>query len=92
MSDSNGPYRAVSIESNGLDCCDVARDQSGTRYLCNEAPMLPLADCTNSQQCRCKYQHWNDRRQEDRRSPVFSMASQYFDGADRRTDNDRRSD
>jgi hypothetical protein len=91
MSESTGPYRAVSIEPDELDCCDVAREQSGTRYLCNEAPMLPLPDCSNSQQCRCKYQHWNDRRQEDRRALMSSMASQYYSGDERRTSNDRRS-
>jgi len=29
--------------------------------------MLPLSDCTNPAGCRCKYQHYDDRRTEARR-------------------------
>lgn len=85
------PYRAVSVEPDVLAGCEAAREQSGARYLCSEAPMLPLADCTTREQCRCRYRHWNDRRQDDRRSLKSGIASQYFNGEERRTAKDRRS-
>jgi hypothetical protein len=74
-----------------LECCAAVREQSQTRYLCNKAPMLPLPDCSNASQCRCKYRHWQDRRQEDRRALKWGIASLYFNGADRRSDAERRS-
>jgi hypothetical protein len=81
----------VSVEPDRLECCTAVREQSQTRYLCNEAPMLPLPDCSNPGQCRCKYRHWQDRRQEDRRALKSGIANQYFNGADRRADAERRS-
>jgi hypothetical protein len=61
------PYHAVSIEP-GVRSCAAAREAQGERYLSSAAPMLPLDECTQSETCRCRYVHHQDRRsQRDRR-------------------------
>lgn len=92
MSRPGGTHRAVSIEPEQAACCDAVRELLGTRYLCHDAPMLPLTNCLRRDQCRCKYKHWSDRRQEDRRELKSGIASQYFNGEERRANADRRSD
>lgn len=62
-------YAAVKIE----DCdfsCSAAFDLSSKIYLASEAPSLPLNDCDRTERCRCRYVHFNDRRQntDDRRN------------------------
>jgi hypothetical protein len=52
--------------------------------------MLPLPDCSRPDLCKCKYQHWDDRRQDDRRAYASGIASQYFDGEEKRASNGRR--
>jgi hypothetical protein len=53
------PYPAVSIRcANG---CGAAQQLKGKRFLGNEAPPLPLADC-DAQHCQCRYHHHVDRR------------------------------
>jgi hypothetical protein len=59
------PFHAVSI-AEGPDACDAAKARAGMRYLSREAPRLPLAGCTNPD-CRCRYQHHDDRRTYARR-------------------------
>ncbi|MCK7579713.1 MAG: hypothetical protein MZV65_31140 [Chromatiales bacterium] len=36
------------------------------RFVSSEAPRLPLAGCTE-QACRCRYVHYEERRERDRR-------------------------
>lgn len=59
------PYHAVSI-TPCLMACDEVRKYLGKRYLSREAPKVPVAGCTN-RQCRCRYQHHDDRRSDERR-------------------------
>lgn len=58
------PFRAVGVVP-GKNCCQAS--QQGTRYLCEEAPRLPLSACTNPSGCRCTYRHFEDRRKGPRR-------------------------
>jgi hypothetical protein len=81
------PYRAVSILSG--DCaCDAVRELGTERFLTADAPLLPLADC-NQSQCACKYRHFKDRRAHlgDRRRSL-SVNSGFFA---KPGDSDRRS-
>ena len=78
------PYQAVSI-AHGLVNCQAVRDIQGKRFLASEAPMLPLEDCTESNDCMCKYQKWDDRRQEDRRMSDSGIGGQYFHGEEKRS-------
>jgi hypothetical protein len=62
-------YQAISINpcSHACTAVHILKD---LRYLCNEAPRLPINMCTNIEKCTCKYTHHEDRRieeQEDRR-------------------------
>jgi len=79
------PYQAVSIEANVMGCCDAARDVSGKRFLAADAPMLPLDDCDRIGACMCKYEKWQDRRQDDRRMVDLGIGSQYYHGSEKRT-------
>lgn len=53
-------YPAVSIHATPT-CCGPAKLLNGRRFLGEEAPSLPLPNCTNAK-CRCIYVHHSDRR------------------------------
>ena len=57
---ASNPYHAVSIEPREKGCQAVELIQS-QRFLSDDAPGLPLPDCSASD-CRCKYIHFADRR------------------------------
>ena len=84
-------FRAVSIRSGDGTACAAFTEIKDQRFLCNQAPMLPLPDCTNPSACKCIYQHLDDRRQEDRRAEVTGIGDQYFASEDRRETNRRSS-
>ena len=54
------PCRAVSIEPAHISCVAV-RLAGSQRFLSEEAPALPLAECTEAE-CECRYVHHSDRR------------------------------
>ena len=82
---TNKPFAAVSIQPSTLGSCEAAREIGGVRYLSQEAPPLPLQDCSHPERCRCKYKHWDDRRQDDdRRSPIPGIAADLHAADDRR--------
>ena len=60
-------FHGVSILSDEQSACEAASNLENVRFLADDAPMLPLADCSNPAGCRCKYQHYDDRRTEARR-------------------------
>src|SRR5260370_41822090 len=62
------PWHAVSIVSSAA-CCATAMGLLGTRFLSKEAPRLPLKGCLMGSDCRCSYQHHQDRRDLLRRAP-----------------------
>lgn len=67
------PYHAVSVQP-GPKACQEARMQRDRRYLSREAPRLPLPGC-DAAECRCAYQHHEDRRQQSRRASDVGVAS-----------------
>jgi hypothetical protein len=62
------PWHAVSIVSSAA-CCATAMGLLGIRFLSKEAPWLPLKGCVMGSDCRCWYQHHEDRRVLSRRAP-----------------------
>jgi len=84
------PYQAVSIQPS-LCACLPAQLLRDKRFLCREAPVFPLPDCTQASDCECKYKRWEDRRQDDRRAPFATTGDQYFANGNRRQRSDRRS-
>ena len=86
-------YHGVSCHPP-LQSCDAAVKIADTRFLVAEAPQFPLSDCT-ARQCRCKYQHHEDRRSEDadRRIP-YGLRNDLFGAMqqqERRTVRGRRT-
>lgn len=82
-------FHGVSIHPDEFSACDAARALEGVRFLADDAPMLPLSDCSNPAGCRCKYQHFDDRRTEPRREsdvglPVKDHPNDARDGVGRR--------
>ena len=74
----------------GLNACESVKLLNDRRLLSDEAPLIPLPDC-NIQQCTCRYAHFDDRRQHDRRNPYGQWTSipPALTG-ERRSRNDRR--
>ena len=60
------PYHAVAIRC-GKTSCQAAQDNQRERYLSAEAPLLPFDQCDRPEQCECRYQHFDDRRDGPRR-------------------------
>jgi len=88
---------ARSSRYHGVSChpprqsCDAAVRIAGARYLVAEAPQLPLPDCT-ARQCRCKYEHYEDRRREDadRRIP-YGLKNDLFGAMNQQERRTRRA-
>lgn len=84
------PYHCVAIKPRS-DACEAVRRLEGKRFLADEAPHIPLVGCTVAA-CRCMYMHYEDRRDEERRSPYHANAG-VWNGTglvDRRVKLDRR--
>ena len=64
-------YHAVSIVTR-RDGCDAVEALQGRRYLADDAPNLPLAEC-NVDRCTCDYVHYDDRRDDEERRDEFSF-------------------
>lgn len=67
ITNTGSRFRGVQLNPNADSCCDAVRESMGKRFLSNEVPMLPLADC-DSADCRCTYQLYDDRRTDIRRA------------------------
>jgi hypothetical protein len=81
----SNPYHAVAVKYP-KDACAAVRQVEAKRFLTNEAPPLPLPNCT-VKNCGCRFIHFNDRRDEDRRERVNIG---HYDGVQRRSRQDRR--
>src|SRR5512144_1085089 len=60
-------WHAVSV-IGGLAPCPAAIAIRQKRMLSDEAPRLPLPECTSPGRCQCRYQHHTDRRVTLRRA------------------------
>jgi hypothetical protein len=59
-------WHAVAIKPKG-QCCEAVHACRTARFLSNDAPRLPLAECNTSDTCSCVYKHHADRRAHPRR-------------------------
>jgi hypothetical protein len=57
---------AVSIVV-GSPCCEAARSLRGTPLLVPHGVALQILGCTMSEQCKCRYRKYTDRRADDDR-------------------------
>jgi hypothetical protein len=85
-----GRYQAVSIRHSSR-CCRAVTALEDKRFLSIEAPNLPLADCSNPEQCSCRYQHHTDRREDARRDTDIGLPDRFFHGPNRRERPGRRA-
>jgi hypothetical protein len=87
-------YRSAEIVFE--ECaCDAVMTISGTRFLVNDVPRIPVSDCTLPN-CKCSYVRYNDRRSwtEERRA-LFSLRTKVYAASsdeERRKKSDRRVD
>lgn len=84
------PYRCVAITPED-NACPRVRDLEGKRFLARAAPPLPLDNCSGSA-CRCRYAHFTDRRDDERRRVNALRRALTPDSpkADQRSGRDRR--
>jgi hypothetical protein len=76
------PFHSVSIRPRGA-ACEIVRRIAGERFLAADAPLLPLPGCTR-RDCRCVYEHFDDRRLIDRRALEVPGMPVAHHGAERR--------
>lgn len=81
-------YQAVSIVSGGK-CCAAVKALTGKRFLAGNAPSLPLPACSLSDQCKCSFQKYEDRREDNSRRLPGEM-SRWYGGAEKRRSRGRR--
>lgn len=67
-------FSAVSIAHDLDNCCAAVQSLGNVRYLNKEAPLVPLRNCSQKDQCACRYVHHNDRRTGQRRNTYTSIA------------------
>ena len=63
----NKLFHGVAVRARDENCCSAVKELGGQRFLSEEAPLLPLAECSNPQGCRCVYEHFDERRDNLRR-------------------------
>lgn len=70
-------YRGVQVIVDKQNCCQAALAIADKRFLVEQIPKLPLADCDQAQ-CGCGYDRFDDRRNDARRASDlgYDMASQ----------------
>ena len=76
-------YRAVSVYSRSA-CCAASKRLKNEKFLAAYAPILPLGGCSQPNQCRCRYRHYEDRRQEMRRDSDHGLPGRVWVEHDRR--------
>ena len=81
------PFQAIAIY-RGVKACAMAQKFSEHRFLARDAPSIPLAGCTMSESCECRYLKYKDRRSGERR--LVDFAARFYSGKERRTRNGRR--
>ena len=85
-------FAAVTIVARG-PCCREVSSLRGTKLLAHQAPALPVCDCTMPAECRCRFQKYSDRREEDtdRRFHYGNDRTAWYAGAQRRKSDGRRA-
>ena len=78
-----GEYSAVTIDFGKSDACPAVMKIFGQRFLCEDAPTLPLVDCTR-ESCACTYRHYDDRRTGLRRDEEKGVVQGRYEGIEKR--------
>jgi hypothetical protein len=83
------PWHAVSV-CGGVNRCNAVAALEKQRFLAREAPLTPLRDCSNAADCRCTFQHFDDRRSGPRRATDEGLPERPLDRQERRRAPGRR--
>jgi len=78
-------FRAVSITFDQAEACAAVRELALRRFLCSEAPMLPLPECAAAA-CECRFERHDDRRLGPRRADETGVFQPIYDGENQRTE------
>ncbi len=78
-----GKFHAVTVRQTAA-ACGAAKTIAEQRFLSAEAPMLPLGGCNTPRSCRCRYQHFSDRREGPRRDSDVGLPGMMWFVEDRR--------
>jgi hypothetical protein len=78
-----GDFRAVSVTFDEADACSAVRALESRRFLCADAPSLPLAECT-ADTCSCRFERHADRRAGARRAEETGVFQSPFGGSEQR--------
>ena len=76
-------FRAVSVVFDQEAACPAVRELALQRFLCADAPMLPLPECT-AESCTCRFERHEDRRKGPRRADETGVFQPHFDGLEQR--------
>jgi len=87
---SKGPWHAVSVVV-GPEPCPAVQRLGPKRFLGDEAPRLPLPECSSAWRCKCVYHHFSDRRGGPRRAAERDGLAAPRVGAERRQTRGRRA-
>jgi len=74
----NKLFHGVAIRSRGDACCQAVEALGTQRFLSEDAPLLPLAECSNPQGCRCVYEHFDERRDNLRRGTDVGLPERLY--------------
>ena len=90
MADSR-KFPAVTI-AMPVKCCDAVAALDGKKFLASQAPKLPIPNCSMPEKCRCKFQKYSDRRDDElgRRFRYGQERGAWYPGAQRRQSRGRR--
>ena len=74
-------------------CCEAVSALDSKRILASRAPKLPMPNCTMPDRCRCRFQKYTDRREDEqgRRFRFGQDRGPWFDGGQRRKSPGRRT-
>ena len=85
------PWHAVSVAGEP-GACPAAKGLRDKRFLSDEAPPLPLPECSSPLRCKCIYVHYLDRRTNARRETDRGRFPRPRLGKEMRKRNGRRAD
>ena len=85
------PWHAVKVVGKAHSC-RATEGLRGKRFLSDEAPRLPLPECSSPGRCGCIYMHYSDRRRDLRRDTDRGNFPRPWFGTNRRERQGRRAD
>jgi hypothetical protein len=68
-------FHGIEIRSRDEFQCAAVKALAGQRFLSDDAPRLPLDDCSEPGRCGCVYKHFKDRRTAMRRESDIGLPS-----------------